>query len=180
MSATKYTGSGAIAASDFKYIKYVGKTKGGKSITIEMPKAICLSNPDWKFAEKDDTVPEIEFSGVYDDDNLAADDRTEPWTVELADGTTAGNSEILLGVGKFYIGTSASDAACVGLTRGGGSFVVERNYREINADNDPGAVEGRIVQEEGRPKLKFNALQFITKIASLYAGMKTVTPGVGG
>lgn len=174
MASTKYTGSGAIAASDYKYIKWVGKTKADKAVTIEIPKAICLSNPDWSFTEKSETVPEIEFSAVYDDEALATGDRTEPWSIELADGTTAGNDEILLGVGKFYVGASSTDAASVGLTRGGGSFVVEREYREITADEDPGPVEGRIVQDGGRPKLKLNALQWITKIPNLYAGIKTV------
>ena len=175
MAATKYTGSGAVAATDYKYVKWVGKTKGGQAVTIELPKAICRSNPDWTFAEKDDTVPEIEFEGVYDDADLATGDRTEPWTIEVAEGATAGNGEILLGVGKFYVGEASESAACVGLTRGGGSFVVEREYREINADEDPGAVEGRIVQEAGRPKLKLNALQWLTKITELYTGIKTTT-----
>ena len=175
MAATKYTGSGAVAATDYKYVKWVGKTKGGQAVTIELPKAICRSNPDWTFAEKDDTVSEIEFEGVYDDADLVTGDRTEPWTIEVAEGATAGNGEILLGVGKFYVGEEAISAACVGLTRGGGSFVVEREYREINADEDPGAVEGRIVQEAGRPKLKLNALQWLTKITELYTGIKTTT-----
>ena len=175
MAATKSTGSGAVAATDYKYIKWVGKTKGGQAVTIALPKAICRSNPDWTFAEKDDTVPEIEFEGVYDDADLATGDRTEPWTIEVAEGATAGNGEILLGVGKFYVVEESISAACVGLTRGGGSFVVEREYREINADEDPGAVEGRIVQEAGRPKLKLNALQWLTKITELYTGIKTTT-----
>ena len=169
------TGSGKIAASDFKYVKYVGRTKSGKAITIEMERALCRSNPDWSFNEKDDTVPEIEFEGVYDDEKLAEGDRTEPWKISTEDGLEAGNGEILLGVGKFYFGESKSAVQGVGLTRGGGSFVVERTQREINADDDPGAVEGRIVQEDGRPKLKFNALQWVTKIADIYAGMKEVT-----
>lgn len=175
MAVTKITGSGQIAASDVKYVKWVGKTKAGNAVTIELPEAICLSNPDWTFAEKDETVPEIEFTALYDDEKLADGDRTEPWSITIADGTTAGNGEILLGVGKFYVGTSSSDAACVGLTRGGGSFVVEREFREINADEDPGPVKDRIHQEGGRPKLKFNALQWLTKIPNLYAGMKTAS-----
>ncbi|MDD6678325.1 MAG: hypothetical protein PUF71_02925 [Firmicutes bacterium] len=175
MAEIKYTGSGSVAASDVKYVKWVGKTKDGKAVSIELPEAICLSNPDWKFAEKDDTVPEIEFTALYDDEKLATGDRTEPWSITMADGTTAGNGEILLGVGKFYVGTRSIDAACVGLTRGGGSFVVEREYREINADDDPGPVKDRIHQEGGRPKLKFSALQWLTKIPNLYAGMKTVS-----
>lgn len=175
MPATILTGSGSVSDADYRYVKWIGKTKGGQAVTIEMSKAICRSNPDWTFAEKDDTVPEIEFEGVYDDDSLAAGTRTEPWKITVADGTTAGAGEILLGVGKFYVGAAPESATCVGLTRGGGSFVVEREYREINADEDPGAVEGRIVQEGGRPKLKFNALQWVTKIANLYSGITSVT-----
>ena len=139
-------------------------------MTIEIEKAFCRSNPDWTFAEKDDVVPELEFEGVYDDEKLATGDRTEPWTITLADGIEAGNGEILLGVGKFYVG-----GQLVGLTRGGGSFVVERNYREINADDDPGAVEGRMDQTEGRPKLVMKVLQWLSKVDKLYAGMKTAT-----
>lgn len=171
----KYAGAGVIQSTDYKYVKWVGKTKAGVPVTIEMPNAICLSNPDWTFAEKDDVVPEIEFSGVYTDTALDTGDRTEPWSITFTDAATAGNGEIVLGVGKFYVGTSSSDAACVGLTRGGGSFVVEREYREINADEDPGAVKDRIVQEGGRPKLKLNTLQWLTKLPTLYAGIKTVS-----
>ncbi len=174
MAETKLTGAGRVLSSDTKCVKWVGKTKGNKAVTIEMPRAFCRSNPDWTFAEKDDTVPEIEFEGMYQDENLEKGDRTEPWTVTYADGTKAGNEEIILGVGKFYVGEVDKEPTHIGLTRGGGSFVVEREYREINADDDPGLVEGRIEQEAGRPKLKFKALQWITKAATLYAGMKTV------
>ena len=113
-----------------------------------MENAFCRSNPDWQFNEKDDVVPEIEFEGVYDDAKLDKDDRTEPWSLTVEDGVTAGNGEILLGIGKFYVGS--------------------------NADGDPGAVKDRIEQTMGRPKLKLKALQWLTKVADLYAGMKTV------
>lgn len=169
MAPTVYTGAGNVTAADSRYVKWVGRTKGGQACQIELEKAFCRSNPDWKFEEKNDTTPELEFEGMYDDTKLAADDRTEPWTLTLPDGVTAGNSEIVLGVGKFYIGTSAEDAEYVGLTRGGGSFVVEREYREINADEDPGMVEGRVEKTSGRPKLKFTALQWLTKVSNLYA-----------
>lgn len=167
--ATKYTGAGKVLATDYHSIKYVGLTKAEKTVTITMPKAICRSNPDWTFAEKDDVVAELQFEGVYDDDMLAQGDRTEPWTIELEDGIAEGPGEIVSRVGKFYV-----DDNLVGLTRGGGSFVVEREYREIAADDDPGAVEGRITQDSGRPKLTMNVLQFLVNMQDLYAGMKTV------
>lgn len=168
---TTYTGSAYVSASDYKFVKFVGRTKSNHAIMITLPRAICRSNPDWAFAEKGETVPEIQFEGVYDDNELATGNLTEPWQLTLGDGLTAGNGEILLGAGKFYVGNNSGDAKCVGLTRGGGSFVVERNYREINADDDPGAVEGRIEKDEARPKLTLNTLQWLTKVADFYSNI---------
>ena len=173
MATTTYTGAGQVAASDYRYVKWVGKTKAGLPVQIELPEAICRSNPDWAFEEKNETTPEVEFEGVYNDDKLAVDDLTEPWVLTLPDGLSAGNSEIVLGVGKFYIGTSADDAEYVGLTRGGGSFVVEREFRDINADGDPGSVKDRISKDTGRPKLKLTALQWLTKVSDLYSCITT-------
>ena len=91
----------------------------------------------------------------------------------MSDGTAV--DSIVLGVGKFYVGKSSSDAVLVGLTRGGGSFVVEREFREISADEDPGAVEGRVLKDSGRPKLKLVALQWLDKVSELYACVTTAT-----
>lgn len=170
--ATVYTGAAHVTAADFRYLKWVGKTKGGKPVQIELEKALCRSNPDWKFEEKNDTVAALEFEGAYNDEKLAADDLTEPWTL-TADGVEPGNGEILLDVGKFYIGTSSADAVYVGLTRGGGSFIVEREFREINADGDPGLVEGRVEKVSGRPKLTLNALQWLTNVSKFYSCITT-------
>lgn len=170
-----YTGAGQVLSTDVRYVKWVGKTKGGQSIQIELPKAFCRSNPEWTFEEKNETTPALEFEGLYTDEQLAKDDRTEPWKLTLPDGMQAGNAEILLGVGKFYIGTSESDTELVGLTRGGGSFIVEREFRDINADDDPGSVEGRISKDSGRPKLTLNVLQWLTKVSKLYSCITTVT-----
>lgn len=172
--ANTYTGAGYVQDSDFRFVKWVGKTKGGKPVEIVLEKAFCNSNPEWTFEEKNDTTAQVVFEGAYDDAKLAADDRTEPWKLTM-DGVTAGNGEIVLGVGKFYIGTSADDAEYVGLTRGGGSFVVEREFREINADGDPGLVAGRVEKETARPKLTLNALQWLTKVDKLYSCVQVVT-----
>jgi len=170
-----YTGAAQVTDEDIRYLKWVGKTKGGKPFQIELEKAICRSNPDWKFEEKNETTAEVEFEGLYDDEKLAADDLTEPWKLTGLDGIEAGNTEIILGVGKFYIGKTSADAQLVGLTRGGGSFVVEREYRDISADGDPGSVAGRVLKDTGRPKMKLVALQWLTKVSSLYSCMKEVT-----
>lgn len=175
MATTVYTGAGQVSEADIRYVKWIGRTKGGKSVQIEMEKAICRSNPDWKFEEKNETTAEVEFEGLYTDANLAKDDRTEPWKLTLGEGLAEGVGEIILGVGRFYIGTSSTDAKAVALTRGGGSFIVEREYRDINADEDPGSVADRILKDTGRPKLKLVALQWLTKVSSLYACI--TTPG---
>lgn len=173
MANMVYTGAGQVSEADIRYIKWVGKTKGGVAIQIELEKAICRSNPEWTFEEKNETTAEVEFEGLYDDEKLEADDRTEPWKLTIPDGVQEGNNEILLGVGRFYIGTNATDAKKVGLTRGGGSFIVEREYRDIAADDDPGSVAGRVLKDTGRPKLKLVALQWLTKAPQLYACMTT-------
>ena len=76
--------------------------------------------------------------------------------------------EILLGHGAFFIGSIP-----VGLTRGGGQFVVEKEIRNIEADGDRGTIKGRVVQDKATPKLTINTLQIISEnISKLYAGVK--------
>ena len=61
----------------------------------------------------------------------------------------------------------------LGLTRGGGTFVVEREYREIEADCDRGPVKGRIVIDREVPKLTVNALELFSaeEITKYYPGL---------
>lgn len=63
-------------------------------------------------------------------------------------------NDILLGEGVITI-----DGTAVGLTRGGSQFVVEREYRIIEADGDYGPVKGRIRKIRSVPKLTINALE---------------------
>jgi len=175
MANSTFTGNRTIAAADYKYIKWVGKTKGGKSVTIEIDPAINMGNIEWTFAEKNDTVADITFTGCYNDADLAAGVTAEPWVVTAEDGISAGAPEIVLGTGVFYIGASSATATAVGLTRGGGAFKVEREYREINADGDPGPVKGRINIERSVCTLNMKNLQFIVRMADIYNGMTAVT-----
>jgi len=161
MAAVVYSGAGAVKSTDFKTVKWVGQTKGGKSVTIEITNAICISNIDLTFAEKDDVVPEIEFEGCYVDGT-----GTEPWSITVEDGVSAGNGEIVLGAGLFYIGTNL-----VGLTRGGGKFVREVELREINADDDKGKYKDRVVLDGARPKLTMHMLQWLTRVSDMYVGV---------
>jgi len=63
----------------------------------------------------------------------------------------------LLGYGTVTVGGTA-----IGLTRGGSSFVVEREYREIVADGDRGPVGTRIAVDREVAKLTVNALELFT------------------
>ena len=166
MATTKYIGTGEVISADFKTVKWVGKTKGGKAVTIELTDAINMGNIEWTMAEKNDIVPSIEFQACYENTDNASDSTTEPWSIETDDSTTAGASEIVLGAGVFYIGSDA-----VALTRGGGTFKVEREYREINADGDRGAVKGRVVMESSRAKLSMNVLTMLTRLTDIYTSI---------
>lgn len=160
---TTYQGTGEVLSTDFKAIKWVGKTKSGKAVEIALTDAINRENPNLQFAEKDDTIQTLTFEACYDNTDAAASTTTEPWTVKVDDAVVSGASEIVLGAGIFYIGATA-----VALTRGGGTFTVEREYREINADGDRGAVKGRVVMESSRPKLTMNALTWLTNMANIW------------
>ena len=166
----KYKGTGTIASADYKTVKYVGKTKDGKAVTIEMTDAINMGNVDWTFAEKDDTVAEIIFTGVYSNTDAMSTSTDEPFTIEIEDTPAAGAGEIMVGVGLFYIGSTA-----VALTRGGGKFTVEREFREINADGDRGPVKDRIELVGSRATLTMNTLQILTRITDLYPAIQVVS-----
>lgn len=64
---------------------------------------------------------------------------------------------IALGTGIFSIG-----GVPVGLTKGGGQFLVERDYYDIEADGDFGPVEGRQQINREVPKLTINGLDLFT------------------
>ncbi len=166
----KYQGTGAITAADYKAVKWIGKTKNGTAITVAFENAINLGNIDWTFADKDDTVAELVFTAVYDNTNATASTTTEPWTVETAAAIANAADGIMLGTGVFYIGETA-----IALTRGGGKFTVEREFREIVADGDRGPVKDRIELVGSRATLTMNTLQIIARLADIYPAMETVT-----
>ena len=77
------------------------------------------------------------------------------------------SKKILLGHGVFKI-----NGTPVGLTRGGGQFIVEREIRNIEADGDMGPVKERITIDKSVPKLTVNALEVISdNLPKMYAGM---------
>lgn len=169
MAAVTYRGNGQVVTADFKTVSWEGLTKGGKTCTITLTNAINLGNISWTMAEKDDVVPELSFTAAYANTDAHISDTTEPWTITLENGVTAGAKEILLGAGVFSI-----DGTAVALTRGGGSFTVERTYREINADDDMGPVVDRVVITDSRATLTMNVLTMLTNMVEYYPAVETV------
>ena len=79
--------------------------------------------------------------------------------------------EILLGQGAFKI-----DGVIVGLTRGGGSFGIEQEIKDIEADGDYGPVKGRQKIIKRIPKIKLKRLQkVLADFTKMYPNMKTTT-----
>jgi hypothetical protein len=70
-------------------------------------------------------------------------------------------NEIILGDGIFSIGSSSTAMTALTLTRGGGSFKIEREFRIIEADGDYGPVKNRIRLIKEVPKLNMKQLEII-------------------
>lgn len=163
MATTVYKGTGAITSADFKTIEWVGKDKAGNAVKIELTDALMTSNISFDMLEKNDSVPELVFEACYTNTDSMSESTAEPWSITTDSGTSAGAGEILLGAGKVKI--NGTDIA---LTRGGSSFNVEREIREINADGDRGMVKGRVVIESSRAKLTVRTLTFLKNITSVF------------
>lgn len=79
---------------------------------------------------------------------------------------------IILGYGKFYI-----DDVEIALTRGGGSFAIEREYRTIEADGMKASGKDMIVIDRDQAKLTLNALSIFTDadLSLFYPAMESQT-----
>lgn len=81
--------------------------------------------------------------------------------------------KILCGLGEVEI-----DGVSIGLTRGGATFTVENEIREINADGDRGRVKDRVVNDTIRPKLEVNALEVNkASMQKYFAGLSVGSSG---
>jgi hypothetical protein len=74
------TGTLEIVEGDYNDVKWVGKTKDGKAVTIIVENALNLDNLEWKLEDKNEVVPKIGFTATYDE----AAKTTPPWSVEYA------------------------------------------------------------------------------------------------
>jgi hypothetical protein len=70
-------------------------------------------------------------------------------------------NDIILGDGVFAIGQTTSATVAIALTRGGGVFVIEREYRKIEADGDYGTVKGRVRVTKEVAKLSMKNLEIV-------------------
>ena len=70
-------------------------------------------------------------------------------------------ADIILGDGAFAIGPTTSGTTTIALTRGGGRFSVEREYRSIEADGDYGPVKDRTRLIKSVAKLEMNLLEIV-------------------
>lgn len=167
-------GTGIVSSADYKNVVWTGKTHGGKAVTITLKNAINKGNIDLSMVEKDETVAQLVFTGTYSNtDAMVATtgDYAEPW--EISYGGAAADtaaSTILLGAGVVSIG-----GVDVALTRGGSSFSVQREFRNINADGDRGTVQGRVVIDTSEATLTLNSLTFLTSMAGAFAAISTAT-----
>lgn len=83
LKKTVITGTGKIADTDYQdTVKWTGKTKGGRPVTITIKNAINLENFDWTMADKDEVIAALTYTGCYLEDSP---DEFEPWEIEFAD-----------------------------------------------------------------------------------------------
>lgn len=167
-------GSGIVNSTDFKTVVWRGLTKGGKAARITLSNAINMSNIDLSMVEKDDTVASLTFTAAYSNTNAMVStlgDYEEPWEIAYSGATTDPAADgILLGAGVISI--NGTDVA---LTRGGSSFSVEREYREINADGDRGVVSGRVVIDRSSATLTCNLLTWLVHMDDYYPAIVAST-----
>lgn len=169
-TTTTLTGSNVLAATDFHTVVWTGKTKAGYSMSITLKNAYSKDPMALTFSEKNDIVPKITFESTYQQSDLDSGNLTEPWTIVTTLNSADKCDNIALGAGKITI-----DNTSIGLTRGGGTFTRTPDIREINADDDPGPVKERIVQQGARATLELNALTWLTKETILFAGLNAST-----
>lgn len=69
-----------IAAGDYNDVKWVGKTKDGKAVTIIVEDALNVDSLSWTLEDKNEVVPSLGFTAHYDESTRS----TPPWSVEFA------------------------------------------------------------------------------------------------
>lgn len=68
-----------IKEGDYNDVVWTGKTKDGKAVVVTLENALNMGNLDWSFEDRDEVVPELEFTATY----LESARDTAPWNVEF-------------------------------------------------------------------------------------------------
>ena len=76
---TTITGTGKITDEDYHKVEFIGETKDGRELVIEITDAINLENIEWTLKDKDDVVDTVTFTATYDPQ--AEDQMNECWAV---------------------------------------------------------------------------------------------------
>jgi len=74
----KVTSTLTIADTDYNDVTWEGYTKSGKKIIITVMNATNLENIEWNFEDKNETVPQLIFTGHYTEEAP----NTAPWKKE--------------------------------------------------------------------------------------------------
>lgn len=77
---TVITGAGKIVDEDYHTVQFIGETKNGREVVIEIRNAINLENIEWTLKDKDDIVDTVTYEATYDPQ--AEDQFDENWTVK--------------------------------------------------------------------------------------------------
>ena len=81
-SNTVITGTGKIDdEADYHTVQFIGETKDGREVTIEVKNAINLENISLDLKEKNDVIDSITFTGCYEENAASID---EPWSITYA------------------------------------------------------------------------------------------------
>jgi hypothetical protein len=88
-------------------------------------------------------------------------------------------SKTILGPGAFYFDYGEVTELCIGATRGGGTFNVERQIREVAQDGAYGPIKNKRYKTRIVPVLKIKALELgIANLPKFFGGMTVDSSGV--
>lgn len=79
LTGTKLEADENVEPTDYVTVKFVGTTADGRDVIIIVENAINMDNIDLQFADKEEVVAGITYTGTYLD--TARTD--EPWSVEI-------------------------------------------------------------------------------------------------
>lgn len=77
---TTLSGTGKIDdTNDYHTVTFVGETKNGREVVIEIKNAINLENIEWELKDKNDVIDSVTYEATYDPQ--AEDQFDENWTI---------------------------------------------------------------------------------------------------